>query len=157
MQSELALSATTSKTSRHRRCCSRANAGRSRSRTPITSAIAYSQVGLRPLVLFFFFRRDTLALCIFICSSRWCQNNTLLHGYDHVHLDLSYKGLSSACGTHRFLLQSQHSCHYDASTVGGVSSSNFTFDLFSSLTVYGAPTVTAGGMLEYIWYAIYSV
>jgi hypothetical protein len=28
---------------------------------------------------------------------------------------------------------------------GDVSSSDFTFDLFSSLTVCGAPTVTAGG------------
>jgi hypothetical protein len=34
---------------------------------------------------------------------------------------------------------------------GDVSSSDFTFDLFSSLTVCGAPAVTTGGMLEYIW------
>jgi hypothetical protein len=29
---------------------------------------------------------------------------------------LGYKGLSSVCGTRRFLLQSQHSHHYDAAT-----------------------------------------
>jgi hypothetical protein len=71
-----------------------------------------------------------------------------LHDFDdHDHLDLGYpgiKGLSSACGTHRFLLQSQHLRHHDAATVGDVSSSDSTFDLFSSLTVCGAPTVTAG-------------
>jgi hypothetical protein len=33
---------------------------------------------------------------------------------------------------------------------GDVSSSDFIFDLFSSLTVCVAPAVTAGGMLEYI-------
>jgi hypothetical protein len=73
---------------------------------------------------------------------------------DHDHLDLGYlgiKGLSSACGTCRFLLQSQHTRHHDAATAGDVSSSDSTFDLFSSLTVCGAPAVTAGGMLEYIW------
>jgi hypothetical protein len=42
--------------------------------------------------------------------------------------------------------------------LGDVSSSDFTFDLFSILTVCGAPAVTVwGGMLEYIWWAIYSV
>jgi hypothetical protein len=58
---------------------------------------------------------------------------------------VGYKGLSSTCGTRRFLLQSQHSRHYDAATAGDVSSSDFTFNLFSSLTVCGAPAVTAGG------------
>jgi hypothetical protein len=41
---------------------------------------------------------------------------------------------------------------------GGVSSSNFTFDLFSSLTVCGAPAVTAGDvriyLVGYIFYII---
>jgi hypothetical protein len=49
---------------------------------------------------------------------------------DHDHLDLGYlgiKGLSSACGTHRFLLQSQHMCHYDAATVGGCQFVGFYF------------------------------
>jgi hypothetical protein len=70
-----------------------------------------------------------------------------LHDFDN-HLDLGYlgiKGLSSACGTRQFLLQSQHSRHHDVATTGGVSSSNSTFDLFSSLTVCGAPAVTTRG------------
>jgi hypothetical protein len=72
-----------------------------------------------------------------------------LHDFDdHDHLDLGYlgiKGLSSACGTRRFLLQSQHTRHHDAATTGDVSSSYSTFDLFSSLTICGAPAVTVGG------------
>jgi hypothetical protein len=44
-----------------------------------------------------------------------------------------------------FLLQSQHSRHSDATTAGDVSSSDSSFDLYSSLTVCGAPAVTAGG------------
>jgi hypothetical protein len=44
-----------------------------------------------------------------------------------------------------FLLQSQHSRYHDAATAGDVSSSDSTFDLFSSLTVCGAPAVTVGG------------
>jgi hypothetical protein len=69
-----------------------------------------------------------------------------LHGFkDHDHLDLDIKGLSSACGTHQFLLQSQHTHHHDAATMGDVSSSDSTFRLFSSLTVYGAPAMTTGG------------
>jgi hypothetical protein len=39
---------------------------------------------------------------------------------------------------------------------GDASSSDSTFNLFSSLTVYGAPA-DRGGMLEYIWQAIYFV
>jgi hypothetical protein len=76
------------------------------------------------------------------------MSEQLLHGYDHVHLDLGYlgfKGLSFACGTRRFLLQSQHTHHHDTATAGDVSSSDSTFCLFSSLTVYGAPAVTAEG------------
>jgi hypothetical protein len=77
-----------------------------------------------------------------------------LHDFDdHDHLDLGYlgiKGLSSACGTRRFLLQSQHSCHHDVATAGDISSSDSTFDLFSSLTVCGAPTVTAGDVRVYL-------
>jgi hypothetical protein len=46
-----------------------------------------------------------------------------LHDFDdHDHLNLGYlgiKGLPSACGTRRFLLQSQHSRHHDAATVRG--------------------------------------
>jgi hypothetical protein len=34
---------------------------------------------------------------------------------------------------------------------GDVNSSDSTFDLFSSLTIYGAPIVTVGEVLEYIW------
>jgi hypothetical protein len=62
---------------------------------------------------------------------------------DHDHLGI--KGLSSACGTHRFVLQSQHSRHHDAVTAGDVSSSDSTFDLFSSITVCDAPAMNAGG------------
>jgi hypothetical protein len=68
---------------------------------------------------FSFFGR-TQQLCVSTCSSRWCQNIALLHSHDHVHLDLGYlgiKGLSSICGTHRFLLQSQHMRHHDAATM----------------------------------------
>jgi hypothetical protein len=76
-------------------------------------------------------------------------HHPLFHDFDNNdHLDLGYldiKGLSFVCGTRRFLLQSQHTRHHDAATAGDVSSSNFTFDLFSSLTVCGAPAVTAGG------------
>jgi hypothetical protein len=68
-----------------------------------------------------------------------------LHDFDD-HLGyLGIKGLSSACGTRRFLLQLQHSRHHDAAIAGDVSPSDSTFDLFSSLTVCGAPAVTAGG------------
>jgi hypothetical protein len=46
-----------------------------------------------------------------------------LHDFDdHDHLDLGYlgiKGLSSACGTRRFLLQSQHTRHHHAAIAGG--------------------------------------
>jgi hypothetical protein len=66
----------------------------------------------------------------------------------HDHLNLGYfsiKGLSSAYGTQRFLFRSQHTRHHDAATAWDVSSSDSTFDLFSSLTVCGAPAVTAGG------------
>jgi hypothetical protein len=74
-----------------------------------------------------------------------------LHDFDdHDHLNLGIKGLSSVCGTHRFLLQSQHTCHHDATTMGGVSSLDSTFDLFSSLTVCGAPAVTAGDVRVYL-------
>jgi hypothetical protein len=117
---EPALSATTSRTSRHHRC--RTDVRHARSWAPIVLTIAYSRASLHPGVLFFFFFwRDTVTLCISICSSRWFQNCILLHGYDHVHLDLDYldfKGISSACGTHWFLLQSQHSRYYDAATAG---------------------------------------
>jgi hypothetical protein len=72
-----------------------------------------------------------------------------LHDFDdHDHLDLGYlgiKGLTSACGTHQFLLESQHTRRHDAATTGDVSSSDSTFDLFSSLTICGAPAVTVGG------------
>jgi hypothetical protein len=54
-----------------------------------------------------------------------------LHDFDdHDHLDLGYLGikvLSSACGTHRFLFQSQHTRHHDAAAVGDVNSSDSTF------------------------------
>jgi hypothetical protein len=44
-----------------------------------------------------------------------------LHDFDdHDHLDLDYlgiKGLSSICGTHRFLLQSQHSLQLQGMSV----------------------------------------
>jgi hypothetical protein len=44
-------------------------------------------------------------------------------------------------------LYSSHSIHAITTLQlrGDVSSSDFTFDLFSSLTVCGAPAVTAGG------------
>jgi hypothetical protein len=84
-----------------------------------------------------------------------------LHDFDdHDHLDLGYlgiKGLSAACGTRRFLLQSQHSRHHDAATAGDVSSSDSTFDLFSSLTVCGASAVTVGDVRVYLVGYIYSV
>jgi hypothetical protein len=73
--------------------------------------------------------------------------------HDHDHLDLGYlgiKGLLSVCGTRRFLLQSQHSRHHDATTVGDVSSSDSTFDLFFSLTICGAPAVTVGDVRVYL-------
>jgi hypothetical protein len=74
-----------------------------------------------------------------------------LHDFDdHDHLNLSIKGLSSTCGTRRFLLQSQHSRHHDAATVGDIGSSNSTFDLFSSLNVCGAPAVTVGDVRVYL-------
>jgi hypothetical protein len=45
-----------------------------------------------------------------------------LHDFDdHDHLDIGYlgiKGLSSVCGTCRFLLQSQYLRHHDAATAG---------------------------------------
>jgi hypothetical protein len=71
-----------------------------RSRAPIALInIAYSYASLGPEVpffLFFFsfsFFDETEQLCVFICSSRWCQNSVFLHGYDHVHLDLNYLGI----------------------------------------------------------------
>jgi hypothetical protein len=80
-------------------------------------------------------------------------HRSLFRDFDHDHLDLGYlgiKGLSSACGTHRFLLQTQHMCHHGAATAGDVSSSDFTFDLFFSLTVCGAPAVTAEDIRVYL-------
>jgi hypothetical protein len=72
-----------------------------------------------------------------------------LHDFDdHDHLDI--KGLSSACGTRQFMLQSQHTRHHDAATAGEVNSSDFTFDLFFSLTVCGAPTVTVRNVRVYL-------
>jgi hypothetical protein len=88
---------------------------------------------------FFFCRRDTTTLCVSICLSRWCQNNVLLYGYDHIHLNLDHldiKGLSSACDTRRFLHQSQNTRHHDVAATGDVNSSDSTFDLFSSLTIW---------------------
>jgi hypothetical protein len=56
-----------------------------------------------------------------------------LHNFDdHIHLDLGYfdiKGLSSACGIHRFLLQSQHTRHHDTATAGGCQFIRFYFQL----------------------------
>jgi hypothetical protein len=63
---------------------------------------------------------------------------------------MHFLGLSFACITRRFLLQLQHTCHYDAVTMGDVSSSDSTFDLFSSLTVCGAPTMTAWDVRVYL-------
>jgi hypothetical protein len=40
--------------------------------------------------------------------------------------------------------------HHDATTAGDVSSSDSTFDLFSSLTVCGAPAVIAGDVRVYL-------
>jgi hypothetical protein len=47
---------------------------------------------------------------------------------------------------------SSHSIHAinDAATAGDVSLSDCTFDLFSSLTVCGAPAVTAGNVRVYL-------
>jgi hypothetical protein len=56
-----------------------------------------------------------------------------LHDFDdHNHLDLGYlgiKGLSSACGAHRFQLQSQDSRHHDAATAGGCQFIGFYLQL----------------------------
>jgi hypothetical protein len=58
--------------------------------------------------------------------------------------------LTSACGIHQFLLQSQYTHHHDAVTAEDVSSSDSTFDLFSSLIIYGVPTVTVGYVRVYL-------
>jgi hypothetical protein len=52
--SELASSATTSRTPRHHRCCSRADASRACSRAPNALTIMYTQVSLHLGVPFFF-------------------------------------------------------------------------------------------------------
>jgi hypothetical protein len=50
--------------------------------------------------------------CLYLAATLLGLLPLPLHDFnDHDHLDLGYlgiKGLSSACGTHRFLLQSQH-------------------------------------------------
>jgi hypothetical protein len=152
----VSASATTSRTLRHHRCYSWADAGHARSRAPVTLAIPYSQASLCPGVPFFFcfsFFGGTQQLCISICSLRWCQNNTLLHGYDHIHLDLSYlgiKGLSFACGTRWFLLQSQHTWHHDAATVEGCQLIKFYLQLILQSHRLWCCRCDCGGKLEYI-------
>jgi hypothetical protein len=61
------------------------------------------------------------------------KNKSKVESDDHDHFDLDYLGikrLSSACGTHRFLLHSQHTRHHDAATMGDVEK-----DLTTSIVV----------------------
>jgi hypothetical protein len=75
-----------------------------------------------------------------------------LHDFDD-HLNLSYlgiKGLSFACGTRRFSTPVTTFAPSRRCNCGDVRSSDSTFDLFSSLTICGAPAVTAGGVRVYL-------
>jgi hypothetical protein len=70
----------------------------------------------------------------------------------HLHLDyFSLKGLSPTLGTHRFLLQLYHIRTDTTLQLRGDNDSSIsTFGLFSNLTVFGALTVTAGGIRVYL-------
>jgi hypothetical protein len=72
---------------------------------------------------------------------------------DDVHLDLGYlgiKGLSSAYGTRRFLLQSQHTRHHDVATAGGCHLVGFYLQLILQSHRLWCSRCDCGEMLEYI-------
>jgi hypothetical protein len=77
-----------------------------RSYHPRDRVLSGQSLSMSNFFLFFFiFFGGTHQLRVSICPLRWCQNYTLLHGNDHVHLDLGYlgtKGLLSVCGTRQF-------------------------------------------------------
>jgi hypothetical protein len=148
----------TSRMSCHRRCCSRVDAGRARSRAPITLIIAYSQNDLHLGVLFFFFffflflaghgsymylstHQDDVRIAHFsttMITSTLTSATLALRGY-HLHVVLVdfYSSHNIRAIT---MLQLR----------GDVSSSDSTFDIFSSLTICGAPTVNAGDVRVYL-------
>jgi hypothetical protein len=68
-------------------------------------------------------RRHVTALELPCAMRQVPLHHPLFHDFDNNdHLDLGYlgiKGLSSACGTRWFLLQSQHTRHHDAATARG--------------------------------------
>jgi hypothetical protein len=101
----------------------------------------------RSFFLFFFFFCERQQLWVSICLSWWCQNNALstatttststsatlaLRGY---HLHVVHVGF---CSSHNIRVITT------LQLWGNVSSLDSTFNLFSSLTVCGAPTVTVG-------------
>jgi hypothetical protein len=69
---------------------------------------------------------------------------------DHNHLDLGIKGLSSACGTHQFVLQSQHTRHHGAATAGGCQFVRFYLQLILQSHRLWCSRCDYGGMLENI-------
>jgi hypothetical protein len=91
-----------------------------------------------------------------VASSRSSRRSLYLaHDFnDHDHLDLGYlgiKGLSSACGTHRFLLRSQHMRPHDAATAGGCQFVGFYLRLILQSHRLWCSCCDGGRMLEYIW------
>jgi hypothetical protein len=140
---ESTLSVATSRTSCHHRCCSRVDAGHVRSQAPIALAIAYSPASFcLGVVLFFLFQWDTPALCVSICSSRWCQNNALLHGRDHVHLNLSIKGYQLYVVLNVFYSSRNIRAITTLQLQGHDNPLDSTYDLFSSLTICSALAMT---------------
>jgi hypothetical protein len=132
----------------HRRCCSRADAGRAHSRASIALAITYSQTSLRPGVLFFSFSAGhSSSLCIHLLikmMSEQCTSPRLrprpprpqLPRLQGAIICMWYSSISAPVTAHA------PSQHYNC---GGCQFIGFYLDLFSSLTICGVPTVTAGG------------
>jgi hypothetical protein len=129
---------------RHRRCCSRVDTDRARSQAPIALSIAYSFE-----FLFFLF-----PLFLFLVG-----HNSSVYLSAHQN-DVRTAHFSTATTTSTLTSATLALRRYHLHVVLiGFNSSNSTFDLFSSLTVCGAPAVTTGGevrvyLVGYIFYII---
>jgi hypothetical protein len=66
----------------------------------------------------------------------------------HDHLNLDIKGLLSACGTRRFLLQSQHTHHHDTATAAGCQFVGFYLRLILQSHRLWCSRCDCGEMLE---------
>jgi hypothetical protein len=116
--------------------------------------IMYSQASLRPGVLFFILTSGTQLLSLYPSAHQDDVRTT--HFSMAMSTSTSTSAISALRGCHLHVVLtsfcSNHSIHVITTLQlrGDISSSDSIFGLFSSLTVCGAPTVTAGDVRVYL-------